>query len=137
MKTMKLKNTLMLLAVLFLAASCTQKEPVEEVNDMLDGKWEATSFKTSDNIERMTGDITRNSILFQKDSIHTGLMSLDIVTSLVTLEGWSGPYTLENDGNRLIFADKEFSISFPENDQLNMTLIDADEPFDIEAQRVE
>lgn len=137
MKTLKFKNTLFLLAVLFLVASCTQKEPVEEVNDMLDGKWEAVSFMTSDNIERMTGDITRNSILFQKDSIHTGLMSLDIVTSLVTLEGWSGPYTLENDGERLIFADKEFSISFPEADQLNMTLIDADEPFDIQATRVE
>ena len=137
MKILTFKNILFFSLLTLFTISCTTTEPVEEINDQLDGKWEAISFKTDDNVERITGDITRNSILFQKDSIHTGLMSIDIVTTLVTLEGWSGPYTLSNEGSRLTFGDKEFNVSIDSDDILNLDLIDADQPFDIRAQKVD
>ena len=134
MRNITLKTFGLLFVLTALLIACTAKDPIEETNDKLDGKWEAISFKLDDNIERITGDITRNSLLFQKDSVHTGLMSIDIVTSLVTLEGWSGPYTLTDDGDRLNFNDKEFIISFSD-DLLNMTQISGDDTFTIQAER--
>jgi len=136
MKIFTFRNTLLVLAIIATSIACNTKEPIEEVNDMLDGKWEAISLKTDDNIERMTGDITRNSILFQKDSIHTGLMNINITTSLVTMTYEGGTYILSNDGKTLDYGDAEFSVSFTD-DLLNLDLKDDTQPFYIQAEKVD
>lgn len=112
---------------------CAKTDPNEETNDLLNGTWKATSFITNDNVERITGDITKNTMVFQKDSIDGGLLSWDIVTPLVQLEDWSGRYNIYNSGTRLGFADKTFSVTF-EGDLLKMTLLNGDEAYDIVAE---
>jgi hypothetical protein len=134
MKVFTIKHIGFFIILGALLMACAPKDPIADTNDKLDGRWEAISFKLDDNVERITGDVTKNSILFQKDSVHTGLMSIDIVTTLVTLQGWSGPYTLTDDGNRLNFGNMEFLISF-DDDLLNMNQVTGDDRFYIQAER--
>jgi len=115
-----------------MVASCTKTDPNEETNDMLNGTWEATSFKTEDNIERITGEITKNALVFQKDSVDGGTMSWNIVTPLIQLTDWSGRYSISNTGTRLNFYDKVFIIEF-DGDLLRLESLDPESPFDIEA----
>ena len=132
MKRIGINVSIVLFSALVFMASCTKADPNEETNDMLNGKWEATSLKTEDNIERITGEITKNELVFQKDSIDGGLMSWNIVTSLIQLEGWNGRYSISNSGTRLSFADKLYIVEF-DGDKLNLTALHTESPFDIEA----
>ena len=129
-----LSFVLALSTVLVLISSCTKSDPNEETNDLLNGTWQATSFITDDNVERLTGDITKNSLVFQKDSIDGGLLTWDIITRLVTLDDWSGRYSVYNSGTRISFSDKTFSVTF-EGDLLKMSLLNDDSPFDIVAEK--
>ena len=121
-----------LAGIMLFAASCAETDPNEETNDMLNGNWEAISFIGSDNIERITGDATVNSLVFTKDSIDGGTSSWDIVTPLLQLEGWSGRYSISNSGNRLTFGNKLFAVSF-EDDNLHLSLLEDSDPFDLVA----
>jgi hypothetical protein len=121
---------LMGLAVL---TSCTQKDPNEETNDLLNGTWEATSLKIDNVTELINGNITKNELVFQKDSIDGGLMSWDIVTDFVQLSGdWSGRYSISNSGTRLNFYDRTYIIDF-EDDLLKLEEIGQDQNMKIEA----
>ena len=134
MKTTQMYWLFIFLMGMVWISSCTKTDPNEEINDMLDGKWEATSFVTEDNIERITGEISQNELLFQKDSVDGGLLSWKIKTSLIELNNWSGRYSISNSGTRLNFYDKLFAVEF-DGDHLILTGLFAEDPFTIEADR--
>lgn len=118
---------------LIVVSSCTQKDPNEETNDMLNGSWEATSLKIDDVTELINGNITKNEMIFVKDSIDGGEMTWDIVTDFVQLTGnWNGRYTISNSGTRLNFYDRTYIIDF-EDDLLKLEEIGQDQNMKIEA----